>query len=113
MQLPEYTDGILHLYKVKNDLSCDYPQEVLEDTGLDIWYREISVFDKLRYEFDQGGKEITMKIRIPRYKGVDSTCICVIEDRQHLVFNAAHVLDKDGFPETELTLTKPEREMEL
>ncbi len=113
MQIPEYTDGVLHLYKIKNDTTSDYPKEILEDTGLDIWYREIAVFDKLRYEFNQGGKEVTMKIRIPRYRGADSTCMCLIEGAQHLIFNAAHVFDKNGFPETELTLTKPEREREL
>lgn len=113
IQPPEYTDGVLKLYKIKNDDSKDYPEEILSDMDMCLWYREISVFDRTKYEFDQGGKEVTMKVRIPRYKGVDSNCVCVIEDIQHLVFNAAHVTDKNGFPETELTLVRPEKELRI
>ena len=57
----------------------DYPEEHLENSNVgDIWYRELSVFDRTKYEFDQGGKEVTMKIRIPVYKGCllyTSSCV--------------------------------------
>ena len=56
---------------------------------------------------------MTMKVRIPRYTEVDSNCVCVIEGIQHLVYNAAHVTDKNGFPETELTLVRPEKELRI
>ncbi len=111
IELPEYTDGCMRLYRIREDTSKDYPEKYLEDTKLDIWFREISVYDKVRYEFDQGGKEITMKIRIPRYKGIDSKCICLIDGEHHLVYNATHVKDKYGFPETELSLIRPERKI--
>lgn len=113
IELPEYTDGCLRLYRIRNDEKKDYPEEYLEDAQMNIWFREISVFDKIKYEFDQGGKEITMKIRIPQYKNIDSECVCVIDEKQHLVFNAAHVKDKYGFPETELTLVRPEKELRI
>lgn len=113
IELPEYTDGCLRLYRIKEDTSKDYPETYPEDTKLDIWFREISVYDKVRYEFDQGGKEITMKIRIPQYKGIDSKCMCLIDGEQHLVYNATHVKDKYGFPETELTLIRPERKISI
>lgn len=113
IELPEYTDGCLRLYRIKEDTSKDYPETYPEDTKLDIWFREISVYDKVRYEFDQGGKEITMKIRIPQYKRIDSKCVCLIDGEQHLVYNATHVKDKYGFPETELTLIRPERKISI
>ena len=113
IQPPEYTDGVLKLYKIKNDDSKDYPEEILSDMDTSLWYREISVFDRTKYEFDQGGKEVTMKVRIPRYKKVDSNCVCVIEGVQHLVYNAAHIIDKNGFQETELTLVRPEKELRI
>lgn len=113
IQPPEYTDGVLKLYKIKNDDSKDYPEEILSDMDTSLWYREISVFDRTKYEFDQGGKEVTMKVRIPRYKKVDSNCVCVIEGIQHLVYNAAHIIDKNGFQETELTLVRPEKELRI
>lgn len=111
IQLPEYTDGCLELYDIKNDKEGDFPIEKLASRDLTIWFREISVFDRTKYEFEQGDKEITMKIRIPRFKGVDSNCACKIDGRIHQVYNAAHIFDKNGFPETELTLIRPGKEL--
>lgn len=113
IELPEYTDGVMDVHRIKNDTSKDYPEEFLEPMIMGIWFREISVFDKVKYEFDQGGKEITMKIRIPQFKEINSKCVCVIGSVQHLVYNAAHVKDKFGFPETELTLVRPESELRI
>lgn len=113
MKIPEYTSGCFVLYKIDQDKIGDYSQEVLVATGLEIWYREISVFDKTRYELEQGGKEVTMKIRIPQYKEIDSKCVCLIDFVQHLVYNVAHLVDKDGNKETELTLIRPGRDLEI
>ncbi|HJC92439.1 MAG TPA: hypothetical protein H9695_15975 [Candidatus Mediterraneibacter excrementigallinarum] len=113
IELPEYTDGILRIYRIRNDDTKDFPEEYLEDMKMEVWFREISVFDKVKYEFDQGGKEVTMKLRIPQFKGIDSRCVCLIDGRQHLVYNATNVKDKYGFPETELTLVRPEGEWKI
>lgn len=113
IELPEYTDGLLRIYRIRNDETEDFPEEYLEDTKMEVWFREISVFDKVKYEFDQGGKEVTMKLRIPQFKGIDSKCVCLIEGRQHLVYNATNVKDKYGSPETELTLVRPEGEWKI
>ncbi|WP_461809835.1 hypothetical protein [Faecalimonas sp.] len=114
MRVPEYTDGALELYEITQDESKDYPEVILKPKNMSpIWYREISVFDRLKYEFNQGGKEITMKIRVPKYKGISSNNVCVIDGIKHKVFNATHVTSKEGFPETELTLVSPEEEMRI
>ena len=113
MTVPEYTDGCFELYKIEHDTTSDFPVDKLKNMDMEIWFREISVFDRVRYEFEQGGKEITMKIRIPRYKGIDSQCVCKIDGVVHLVYNAAHVVDKDGFKETELTLIRPDKELNI
>ena len=110
---PEYTDGCLELYRVKTDNTNDFPEKYLVNENMEIWFREISVFDRMRSEFEQNGKEVTMKVRIPRFKDIDSECVCVIEGIQHQVQNAAHVIDKNGFLETELTLIKPERQLRI
>ena len=111
IELPEYTDGVLKLLRIEEDTTTDFPQKKLADTGLKLWYREIAVYDRLRYEFEQGQKEITMKIRIPQYKGIDTHCACEIDGKVHSVYNTTHVRDKMGFPETELTLIRPEKEL--
>ena len=109
----EYMDGYFRFYKTQVDNTNDFPEICLVDTKMDIWYRELSVFDRTRHEFNQNGKEVTMKIRIPRYKGIDSSCVCAIGGVQHQVYNVAHVIDKSGFPETEITLIKPERQLSV
>ena len=60
--LPVYTDGCFGLYRIRTDESKDYPEEYLEDQNMEIWYKEISVFDHMKYELGQGGMEVTMKI---------------------------------------------------
>lgn len=110
---PEYTDGKFELYRMKDDMSKDFPEKKLEDQNMEIWYRELSVFDRMRYELGQGGTEVTVKLRIPVYKKIDSKCVCMIDGVQHQVYNATHVKDRFGFPETELTLIRPEKELEI
>lgn len=104
MRMPEYTDGVFELYQIEEDENGDYPVEKLRDTGMRIWYRELSVYDTTRAKLSADSVEVTMKISIPRYKGVNSKSVCVIDGVQHEVYNAAHVTNKDGFLETELTL---------
>lgn len=111
IRVPEYTDGCFEMFRIEDDTTSDFPIKKLKSTGMTIWFREISVFDRVKYEFEQGGKEITMKIRIPRFKEIDSQCACKIEDTTHLVYNAAHIESKEGFKETELTLIRPGKEL--
>ena len=70
INLPEYTDGCFQLCDMVEDTSQDFPKEIVVKRNIGvISFREISVYDRLRYEFEQSQKEITMKIRIPQYKG--------------------------------------------
>lgn len=110
---PEYTDGVLRLYRIRTDESEDYPMDYLEDQHLKVWYNELSVYDHMKYEMNQAQVEVTLKIRIPKYKKIDSKCVCVIDGRQHRVYNATHIKDKNGFDETEVTLIKPESEIKI
>lgn len=113
IRVPEYTDGCFEMFQIVDDTTNDFPIKKLKKTGMAIWFREISVFDRIKYEFEQGGKEVTMKIRIPRFKEIDSKCACKIDGKIHLVYNATHVTDKEGFKETELTLVHPDKELNI
>ena len=70
--MPEYTDGVLDLYQIEEDTSGDYPLEHLRNSGMRIWYRELSVYDTTRAKLSADSVEVTMKISIPRYKGINS-----------------------------------------
>lgn len=108
---PRYNDGCFDLYQCLNKTDTDYPEEYLHNCNMQIAFREGAVFDRLRNDLSQSGKQVTMKILIPRYKVIDSTYYAEIDGVMHHVYNAAHVFSKDGFPETELTLITPEHEI--
>ena len=113
MAMPEYTDGVLKLDRIEEDESEDYPVEKLKDTGMKIWYRELSVFDTTRAKLSADSIEVTMKVSIPQYKKINSKCVCIIDGEQHEIYNVAHTTTRDGFRESELTLKTPAHDREI
>lgn len=112
---PAYVDGELTVYDIVQTTSVlnpDFPESCIKAReGLSpIAYRELAIFDRTRLLFEQAGKHVTMKVAIPRYSGISSDNVVVINGDQYKVFNAAVVQTKDGFDETELTLETPEVE---
>lgn len=111
--VPSYNSGFLCPLKRVQCEKTDFPKDVLKPFMGKIWFREMAVYDRLQYEFNQGGKEITAKVRIPRCYEIDSNCCVYVTNRQgekkvHEVQNATHVTDKNsGVEETELTLIAP------
>ena len=108
--LPEYTDGCFELY----DIVDDDGERKISPRDIDkVWFRNIGVYDRTRITFEQADKEVTMKIRIPRWQGISSNCVCMINGVQHKVFNKADVLSNQGYMETELTLISPAMDYEV
>ena len=108
--LPEYTDGCFELY----DIVDDDGERKISPRGIgQVWFRSIGVYDRTRITFEQADKEVTMKIRIPRWQGISSNCVCVIDGVQHKVYNKADVLSDQGYMETELTLISPAMDYEV
>ena len=100
--LPTYNDGEFRLFEIKQ--KGTYPVEYLHDTGYVIWFEELSISDRLRFEAEERKKKITYKIRIPQTKEINSLCVVKIGEEYHKVFNAYHFTNKDGFKQTDLTL---------
>lgn len=103
--IPAYNDGKFSLFEITQGNKL-YPQEVLKDTGISIWFNELSVSDRTKAELKQNEIEVTMKIRIPQYKKINSNCVVKIDNEYHRVFNVFHFKNKDGFPETDITLER-------
>ena len=101
--LPTYNDGKFRLFEIKQTKDT-YSVEYLYDTGCDIWFEELSISDKLRFDTEERKKKITHKLRIPQTKEINSLCVVKIGDEYHKVFNAYHFTNKDGFKQTDLTL---------
>lgn len=101
--LPTYNDGKFRLFEIKQT-DDTYSVEYLHDTGNDIWFEELSISDKLRFDAEERKKKITCKLRIPQTKQINSLCVVKIGNKYHKVFNAYHFTNKDGFKQTDLTL---------
>lgn len=111
---PEYTDGKMELFFIQEEKLDDFPLEKIKKADMNpIWFREISLFDTKRAELNASGINVTIKIRIPKYKGINSKCVCLINGEQHEVYNVAQVVNKEGFPETEITLQTPKVRREV
>ena len=108
--LPEYTDGCFELYDI---VDSDGERKIRARNMRPVWFRDIAVYDRTRITFEQADKEVTMKIRIPRWNGISSSCVCVIDGQQHKVYNKADVLSNQGYMETELTLVNPSMDYEV
>lgn len=101
--LPTYNDGKFRLFEIHQTKST-YPVEYLKDTGKDIWFEELSISDRLRFDAEARKKKITYKLRIPQTKEITSLHVVKIGKEYNKVFNAYHFTNKDGFKQTDLTL---------
>ena len=114
---PAYIDGFFVLYDltdVQDPDNPDAPIRKMRRRDIDnIWFRDLAVYDRTRLVFEQAGKELTHKIAIPQWDGISTSCVCVIDDCQYKVYNAAQVETRDGYPETEITLITPEMTYEV
>lgn len=108
--MPEYTDGYFTLYDITDR---DGQRCIVARDMAPVWFRDIGVYDKTRLTFEQADMQVTLKIRIPKWDGISSMCVCMIGGVQHKVFNKANVLSKQGFQETELTLVNPAIDYEI
>lgn len=104
IKLPTYTDGVLHLYRITEDDDIQATKH-LKNMNMKIWYKELSITDKLRSQLYANGVDAQLKIRIPYYIAVDGMSVVKIDDRFYKVYNAYHFTNSDGFRETDLTLT--------
>lgn len=101
--LPIYNDGFFRLFEIKQTKDT-YPVEYLYDTEYEIWFEELSISDRLKFEAEERKKKITYKLRIPQTKEINSLCVVKIGEEYHKVFNVYHFTNKDGFKQTDLTL---------
>ncbi len=101
--LPTYNDGKFRLFEI-HQTKTTYPVEYLRDTGKDIWFEELSISDRLRFDAEERKKKITCKLRIPQTKEITSLHVVKIGKEYNKVFNVYHFTNKDGFKQTDLTL---------
>lgn len=102
--IPTYNDGKFKLYEIRQK-DGTYPEEYLKEiSNRSMWFKELSMSDKLKFDAEQRDKKLTMKIRIPQTKQITSMNVLKIGKEYHKVYNAYHFVNNEGFKETDLTL---------
>lgn len=101
--LPTYNDGCFELFEIQQTKDT-YPVEYLKKIDIVVWFEELSISDRLRFDAEERKKKITYKLRIPQTKEITSLHVVKINNEYHKVFNAYHFTNKDGFKQTDLTL---------
>ena len=101
--LPTYNDGKFKLFAIKQTKDT-YPVEYLKNMEKEVWFEELSISDKLRFESEERKRKLSLKIRIPQMKEITSLNVVKIGNDYHEVFNVYHFTNNDGFKQTDLTL---------
>lgn len=101
--IPNYLDGFFQLYKI-NQSDNQFPEEYLTNLNIEIWFESISITDKLKYDLSQRNQNIYIKIRIAQVKEIGSLNVVKIGETFYKVYNAYHFTNKDGYPQSDLTL---------
>lgn len=104
--IPVYNDGKFELFEIcqsNNNFPIEYLKKV---SNKSMWFNELSISDRLKFEIEERDKKITMKIRIPQTKEISSMNVLKIGKDYMKVYNSYHFVNSDGYPETDLTLEK-------
>lgn len=102
--IPSYTSGKIELFE-ENQTRGDYPIDYLKPLFVSIWYNEISIGDKLRFEFETRSNHEVRKIRIQQIPNIDSRYVIKLNDVYYRIFNIFHASNKNGFAISDITLT--------
>lgn len=104
--LPTYNSGGAEIFEIRQEKIGDFPKEFIKSIGMHLPFQRLSFSDKLRYEFEQRDRKITLKIRVPVTDELTSLHVLKIGEEFHRVYNIYNFINKDGIPETDLTLEK-------
>lgn len=112
--LPAYNDGFFNFFRIKSNSNVVYPDEFLEDCENNtIYFTELSVSDSLKITSNDRRINISKKIRIYQNKNLNSNYVLKIKDEYYKIYNIYHFTNKDGFPESDITLVNYEREVKF
>ncbi len=110
-EIPNYLDGKAYVYEIiqnDNDLK---PIDKLKNTNNYLYYNEISVSDKLKFEAEERQIYDLCKIRVRQNKNLNSLNVLKINDKYYSVYNIYHFTNSEGYKESDITLTEYKNEL--
>ena len=106
--IPNQIDGVFEIFEIVQSDDV-YPKETLVSTNKKMYFEELSITDKLRFVAEERNVDLSLKIRIPQTKQINSLNVLKISDEYFKVYNIYHFTNNDGFPMSDLTLVKYKR----
>lgn len=110
---PSYNDGFFEIFEIKSNSKVLYPDEFLVPWNKKIYFNEISTTDNIKILASDKKINISKKIRIAQNKLICSNFVLKIKNTYYSVFNTFHFTNKNGFPETDITLTLYDKEIKF
>lgn len=112
-QIPTYLDGYFDLYQIVQNEDDVFPIDKAKLVVELVPFELLSISDRLRFEADQREVELTYKLRTHQDKSLNSLHLVRLNDEWHKVYNVYHFRNKEGYPQSDITLVKFEREVEI
>ena len=110
--VPTYFDGYFDVYKIIDDDGV-YPVDKVKLIVEMFPFELLSFYDRTKFEADARGIELTHKLRIDQFKELNSLHLLKINDEWHKVYNVIHFRNKEGYAQTDITLVKYDRKVEV
>lgn len=104
-RIPTYNDGCFYLFRIEQSDDKKYAEEYLKKLGGPIYFEELSISDKLKFEAEERQIKLVGKIRISQDKNIDSLCVLKIGEEYYSVYNIYHFTNNDGYKQSDITLT--------
>lgn len=112
-EIPKYLDGKAYVYEIIQNNNDIKPIDRLKSIEKYVSYNELSITDKLRFEAESRQIYDLFKIRIRQNKKLNPMNVLKIKDNYYSIYNIYHFTNNDGFPESDITLTKYKKEIIL
>lgn len=103
--VPTYNDGCFYLY-ILDQTNDVYAREFLTFVGGPVYFEELSVSDKLKFEAEERDILLTGKIRISQNKNITSFNVIKIGKEYFSVYNIFHFTNEYGYKQSDITLSK-------
>lgn len=102
-KIPKYLDGIAEIFEIRQTDGV-YPEDYILNTKETIYFEQLSITEKMRYEFESRSNKVIDKIRVAQPNDLNPFNVLKIGDQFLKVFNNYKFTNVDGYKQSDLTL---------
>ena len=103
--IPSFLSGTFDIFVI-SQTKDEYPIDYLIPLNKKCRYANLSISEKLRFEFESRKKNNVKKIRVQQIMQIDTYSVLYLEGKFYKVFNVFHSNDKNNIPISDITLVE-------